>query len=58
MPASTPVRPADIEGVLIHGAQGVRSLSVLLMAKGETTPSIELAETPSDVEDKLCLIAS
>lgn len=29
-----PSATADIEGVLIHGAQGVRSLSVLLLARG------------------------
>ena len=28
-----PSATADIEGVLIHGAQGVRSLSVVLIAK-------------------------
>lgn len=32
-----PSATADIEGVLIHGAQGVRSLSVLLLAR-TTTP--------------------
>jgi L-lactate dehydrogenase complex protein LldG len=31
-----PSATADIEGVLIHGAQGVRSLSVLLIARAET----------------------
>jgi L-lactate dehydrogenase complex protein LldG len=31
---SGPSATADIEGVLIHGAQGVRSLSVLLLPKG------------------------
>ena len=30
-----PSATADIEGVLIHGAQGVRSLTVVLIAKGE-----------------------
>lgn len=30
-----PSATADIEGVLIHGAQGVRSLSVLLVARAE-----------------------
>jgi L-lactate dehydrogenase complex protein LldG len=30
-----PSATADIEGVLIHGAQGVRSLSVLLIARAE-----------------------
>lgn len=29
-----PSATADIEGVLIHGAQGVRSLSVLPLARG------------------------
>lgn len=29
-----PSATADIEGVLIHGAQGVRSLSVLPIARG------------------------
>ncbi len=31
-----PSATADIEGVLIHGAQGVRSLSVLPVARGRT----------------------
>ena len=31
-----PSATADIEGVLIHGAQGVRSLSVLPLARGPT----------------------
>lgn len=31
-----PSATADIEGVLIHGAQGVRSLSVLLLARAAT----------------------
>jgi L-lactate dehydrogenase complex protein LldG len=30
-----PSATADIEGVLIHGAQGVRSLTVLLLPRGE-----------------------
>ena len=29
-------RPADIEGVLIHGAQGVRSLSVLPITRSDS----------------------
>jgi L-lactate dehydrogenase complex protein LldG len=33
-----PSATADIEGVLIHGAQGVRSLSVLLMPRAGTEP--------------------
>lgn len=32
-----PSATADIEGVLIHGAQGVRSLSVLLVARAATS---------------------
>jgi L-lactate dehydrogenase complex protein LldG len=32
-----PSATADIEGVLIHGAQGVRSLSVLLLARAAAT---------------------
>jgi len=32
-----PSATADIEGVLIHGAQGVRSLSVFPLAKGESS---------------------
>jgi L-lactate dehydrogenase complex protein LldG len=31
---SGPSATADIEGVLIHGAQGVRSLSLLALARG------------------------
>jgi L-lactate dehydrogenase complex protein LldG len=34
-----PSATADIEGVLIHGAQGVRSLSVLPLARSSGTPS-------------------
>ena len=34
-----PSATADIEGVLIHGAQGVRSLSVLSMARGAVIPT-------------------
>ena len=34
-----PSATADIEGVLIHGAQGVRSLSVLPIARGAGTPT-------------------
>jgi L-lactate dehydrogenase complex protein LldG len=34
-----PSATADIEGVLIHGAQGVRSLSVLPIARGAGSPS-------------------
>lgn len=33
-----PSATADIEGVLIHGAQGVRSLSVLPIARGAINP--------------------
>ncbi|MBB3398648.1 LUD domain-containing protein [Rhizobium sp. BK060] len=33
-----PSATADIEGVLIHGAQGVRSLSVLPLARPSATP--------------------
>jgi L-lactate dehydrogenase complex protein LldG len=36
---SGPSATADIEGVLIHGAQGVRSLSVLPIARAATSPS-------------------
>jgi L-lactate dehydrogenase complex protein LldG len=38
-----PSATADIEGVLIHGAQGVRSLSVLPVAQviGRSTQSLE-----------------
>jgi L-lactate dehydrogenase complex protein LldG len=32
-----PSATADIEGVLIHGAQGVRSLTVILMARNRAT---------------------
>jgi len=31
-----PSATADIEGVLIHGAQGIRSLTVILVAAGVT----------------------
>jgi len=34
-----PSATADIEGVLIHGAQGVRSLSVLPLARGAGSPT-------------------
>jgi L-lactate dehydrogenase complex protein LldG len=34
-----PSATADIEGVLIHGAQGVRSLSVLPLARAAVTPA-------------------
>ncbi|MBV8522106.1 MAG: LUD domain-containing protein [Acetobacteraceae bacterium] len=34
-----PSATADIEGVLIHGAQGVRSLSVLPVSRGAGSPS-------------------
>ena len=34
-----PSATADIEGVLIHGAQGVRSLSVLPIARSGSTPA-------------------
>jgi L-lactate dehydrogenase complex protein LldG len=33
-----PSATADIEGVLIHGAQGVRSFSVLPLARGQSNP--------------------
>jgi hypothetical protein len=36
-----PSATADIEGVLIHGAQGVRSLSVLPLARGTGNPTTE-----------------
>jgi L-lactate dehydrogenase complex protein LldG len=36
---SGPSATADIEGVLIHGAQGVRSLSVLPMARADLNPT-------------------
>ncbi len=39
-----PSATADIEGVLIHGAQGVRSLSVLPIARGPTNQPTELKE--------------
>lgn len=35
---SGPSATADIEGVLIHGAQGVRSLSVLPIARAAVKP--------------------
>ena len=38
-----PSATADIEGVLIHGAQGVRSLSVLPVARAQ--PTIPLSES-------------
>lgn len=34
-----PSATADIEGVLIHGAQGVRSLSVLPVARAAGNPT-------------------
>ena len=34
-----PSATADIEGVLIHGAQGVRSLSVLPLARAAGNPT-------------------
>jgi L-lactate dehydrogenase complex protein LldG len=34
-----PSATADIEGVLIHGAQGVRSLSVLPLTRAQTQPT-------------------
>jgi L-lactate dehydrogenase complex protein LldG len=40
-----PSATADIEGVLIHGAQGVRSLSVLPIARPADNPTPE-TETP------------
>ncbi|MGY3586666.1 L-lactate dehydrogenase complex protein LldG [Bradyrhizobium sp. USDA 4341] len=36
-----PSATADIEGVLIHGAQGVRSLSVLPLTRAQTQPNHE-----------------
>jgi L-lactate dehydrogenase complex protein LldG len=36
---SGPSATADIEGVLIHGAQGVRSLTVVLIPRGYTSPT-------------------
>jgi L-lactate dehydrogenase complex protein LldG len=39
-----PSATADIEGVLIHGAQGVRSLSVLPMARAAGDPTHETEE--------------
>ena len=39
-----PSATADIEGVLIHGAQGVRSLSVLPIARAAATRPIETEE--------------
>jgi L-lactate dehydrogenase complex protein LldG len=39
-----PSATADIEGVLIHGAQGVRSLSVLPVARAAPTRPIETEE--------------
>jgi L-lactate dehydrogenase complex protein LldG len=36
---SGPSATADIEGVLIHGAQGVRSLSVLPIARAAVNPT-------------------
>lgn len=36
-----PSATADIEGVLIHGAQGVRSLTVLLQPRAPATAAIE-----------------
>ena len=37
-----PSATADIEGVLIHGAQGVRSLSVLPLARGPARDGVEI----------------
>ena len=34
-----PSASADIEGLLMHGAQGVRSLSVLPLARGAGNPT-------------------
>jgi L-lactate dehydrogenase complex protein LldG len=39
-----PSATADIEGVLIHGAQGVRSLSVLPLARSNGNPSHSVGE--------------
>jgi L-lactate dehydrogenase complex protein LldG len=36
---SGPSATADIEGVLIHGAQGVRSLAVVMIPRGYVSPS-------------------
>jgi L-lactate dehydrogenase complex protein LldG len=41
-----PSATADIEGVLIHGAQGVRSLSVLPIARGQ--PAAQFAQTATE----------
>jgi len=47
--AGLPVWRFDIEGILIHGAQGVRSLAVLLVARagGRLQPLDRLASSPS-----------
>jgi L-lactate dehydrogenase complex protein LldG len=42
-----PSATADIEGVLIHGAQGVRSLSVLPIARAAGDPADSNREAPS-----------
>ena len=42
-----PSATADIEGVLIHGAQGVRSLSVLLVARTAGNPKPPTPEVKS-----------
>jgi L-lactate dehydrogenase complex protein LldG len=42
-----PSATADIEGVLIHGAQGVRSLSVLPLARPQVAPRSSSATPPS-----------
>ncbi len=41
-----PSATADIEGVLIHGAQGVRSLTVALVPRDYVTPSGVHTEAP------------
>ena len=41
-----PSATADIEGVLIHGAQGVRSLSVLPLARGQDVSGPATPSTP------------
>ena len=41
-----PSATADIEGVLIHGAQGVRSLSVLLLARTSAPTPTQSRQSP------------
>jgi L-lactate dehydrogenase complex protein LldG len=42
-----PSATADIEGVLIHGAQGIRSLSVLPLARGNRVSGVAASHTAS-----------